>query len=284
MYTKTLKCEIAFFACRGKRARAQKVRARQRRARLQSGFSPLHRRRRLRFQGAMRAPAQHLWRVLNWGKRSGRGPSKCIRTARALLIGPLRGQLAAAPHRARLQRRRDSRARIKRETARNPKRGHAKIGCLLHAQNMTPAPPPPGGGGGAFGPPTRVLEKAAQTTRRSRAWQRTQRPYKQGCRCAAGKFWKSGLSFCGFPLGKSRFRARPASPKTTFGGGAAGGRPAAGAKSLKLTYKSGLRTWGRSARLRASLCGKRSSRVPNIHAREKRDFAFQCFTVCTLKH
>ncbi len=148
MYTKTLKCEIAFFACRAKRARAQKVRARQRRARLQSGFSPLHRMRRLRFQGAMRAPAQHLWRVLNWGKRSGRGPSKCIRTAGALLIGRLRGQVAAAPHRARLQRRRDSRARIKRETARNPKRGHAKIGCLLHAQNMTPAPPPPGGGGG----------------------------------------------------------------------------------------------------------------------------------------
>jgi hypothetical protein len=122
------------------------VRARQRRARLQSGFSPLHRRRRLRFQGAMRAPAQHLWRALNWGKRSGRGRSKCIRTAGALLIGPLRGQLAAAPHRARLQRRRDSRARIKRETARNPKRGHAKIGCLLHAQNMTPAPPPRWGG------------------------------------------------------------------------------------------------------------------------------------------
>ncbi len=79
----------------------KKVRARQRRARLQSGFSPLHRRRRLRFQGAMRAPAQHLWRVLNWGKRSGRGRSKCIRTAGALLIGRPRGQSLAAPHRVR---------------------------------------------------------------------------------------------------------------------------------------------------------------------------------------
>ncbi len=45
---------------------------------------------------------QDLWRVPNGGKRSGRGPSNCIRTAGGLLIDPLRGQSMGAPHGAHL--------------------------------------------------------------------------------------------------------------------------------------------------------------------------------------